>query len=320
MVTAMSYVLLGFPAFMLGPAVLFAMYSTGAVQKGRASLVALGSVEVTVALVLILGPRFPGLASVAFYVAIVAVAWWLGYLVRGWRTAADEHARRADELAATREELARYAVADERRRIARELHDVVAHSMTVVTMHAGTARVVAADDPTAALSTLGMIERLSREAVTEMRRLVGLLRDDPHSGVGLVPTPGLADLHGLIAQMVAAGLAVEVHIDGRLEEVPAGPALAAFRITQEALTNAAKHSGFSRVVLRVAVGDSELIIEIENEAPSGQSLGLAQRGSGLGMIGMRERVHLYDGSLTAGPVPGGGFRVAARIPLGREDE
>jgi signal transduction histidine kinase len=118
------------------------------------------------------------------------VAWWLGYLVRGWRTAADEHARRADELAATREELARYAVADERRRIARELHDVVAHSMTVVTMHAGTARLVAADDPTAALSTLGMIERLSREAVTEMRRLVGLLRDDSHSGVGLAPTPG----------------------------------------------------------------------------------------------------------------------------------
>ena len=317
MITAAAYAILGFPAFMLGPAVLFAIYSAGAVLDGRASMAALGAIELTVALVLILGSAFPGPPSVVFYLAIVAAAWWLGFLVRRWRTAAEEHARRADELAGTREELARYAVAEERRRIARELHDAVAHSMTVVAMHAGTGRLLAEQDPAAAVPSLGVIERLSREALSEMRRLVGLLRDEADGGAGLTPSPRLADLHGVIAEMVAAGMAVEVHLEGPLDEVPAGPALAGFRIIQEALTNAAKHSAWPRAVLRVVADDLALRIEIENDAPAPGSVA-GERGPGLGMIGMQERVQVYDGTLTAGPLPGGGFRVAARIPL-RQD-
>ena len=312
--TAALYVLSGFPAFMLGPAVLFAVYSAGA-ELGRSSPVALGSVEVAVALLLFLGPSFPGAGSVLFYLAIIAVAWWLGYLVRRWRTAAEEHLLRADELAATREELANYAVAEERRRIARELHDAVAHSMTVVAMHAGTGRMVGANDPAAAVESLAMIERLSREALSEMRRLVGLLRDDADPGIGLAPAPGLSDLHGLIAEMVAAGMIVDVHIDGKLEEVPAGPALAGFRVIQEALTNAAKHSPESKVRLRVVAGESDLSIVVDNDSNPDGPAALDTAGTGMGMIGMRERVQVYEGSLTAGPVPGGGFRVAVRIPL-----
>jgi signal transduction histidine kinase len=317
MSTAVLYTVLGFPAFMLGPAVLFAVYSVGAEIEGRASLIALGSVEATVAAVLTLGPGFPGLSSVVLYLVIIAVAWWLGYAIRRWRTAAQAHERRADELAATREELARFAVAEERRRIARELHDAVAHSMTVVAMHAGTGRLVASQDPSSAVSSLAIIERLSRDALAEMRRLVGLLRDDEDNGNGLVPTPALSDVHGLIAEMATAGMVVEVSIEGQLEAVSPGPALAGFRIIQEALTNAAKHAG-SKAFLRVQISDSELAILVENDVAGGRLGGTSRKGSGLGIIGMRERVQVYGGSLTTGPVPGGGFRVVAEIPLPRE--
>jgi len=316
-VTAGLYSVLGFPAFMLGPAVLFAIYSVGAEIDGRRSLFALGSVEVAVAALLLTGPGFPGLSSLVLYLVIIAVAWWLGYAVRRWRSAALAHERRADELAATREELARFAVAEERRRIARELHDAVAHSMTVVAMHAGAGRLVASENPASAASSLAIIERLSRDALAEMRRLVGLLRDDADQGNGLAPTPALTDVHGLIAEMAVAGMTVEVSIEGPLEGVASGPAMAGFRIIQEALTNAAKHSG-SKAVLRVRVSDSELAILVENEvADTPKAIG-SRPGSGLGIIGMRERVQVYGGSLTTGPVPGGGFRVSATIPLPAE--
>lgn len=312
--TAVLYSVLGFPAFMLGPAILFAVYSVGAEMNDRASLFALGFVEATVAAVLVLGPGFPGLPSVVLYLVIIAVAWWLGYAVRRWRTAAQAHERRADELAATREELARFAVAEERRRIARELHDAVAHSMTVVAMQAGTGRLLANDDPSSAVSSLAIIERLSRDALAEMRLLVGLLRDDADGGNGLAPTPALSDVHGLIAEMAVAGMVVDVSIEGPLEAVASGPALAGFRIIQEALTNAAKHAG-SKAILRIQVSESELVIVVENDVVPGRTAGGSRPGAGLGIIGMRERVQVYGGSLTTGPLPDGGFQVVAVIPV-----
>jgi signal transduction histidine kinase len=257
------------------------------------------------------------LSSVVLYLVIIAGAWWLGHAVRRWRSAAQAHERRADELAATREELARFAVAEERRRIARELHDAVAHSMTVVAMHAGAGRLLASENPSSGVSSLAIIERLSRDALAEMRRLVGLLRDDADQGNGLSPTPALTDVHGLIAEMAVAGMAVEVSIEGPLEGVAAGPAMAGFRIIQEALTNAAKHSG-SKAVLRVQVSDSELAILVENDIPHTSKAGGSRQNPGLGIMGMRERVQVYGGSLTTGPVPGGVFRVRATIPLPAE--
>jgi signal transduction histidine kinase len=312
--TAAVYVALGFPAYMLGPAVLFAMYSAGAGLPGRTSIVAAAAQTLIVMVLVWLGPAFPGPASVAFYAVLAGAAWWLGYLVRRSRTAAEEHARRADELAATREELARYAVSEERRRIARELHDVVAHSMTVVAMHAGTGRMVAGKDPEAAVASLATVERLSRDALQEMRRLVGLLREGAEDDQGLAPAPGLGDLHRLVAEVVAAGMAVEVHAEGPLDRVPPGPALSAYRIVQEALTNAVRHNGAVKAELRVEVTDTELALTIANEAPA-DGPAATPDGGGMGMVGMRERVNLYEGTLKAGPTPGGGYLVKARIPL-----
>jgi signal transduction histidine kinase len=311
--TAAFYVVLGFPVYMLGPAVLFAMYSAGAGLPGRRSAVAAAAMTAVVALLVLVGPAFPGLASVVFYSVLAGVAWWLGHLVQRSRTAAEEHARRADELAATREELARYAVSEERRRIARELHDVVAHSMTVVAMHAGTGRLVGADNPKAAIEALSTVERLSRDALQEMRRLVGLLRSGSEDDQGLAPAPGLGDLHRLVAEVVAAGMAVDVQAEGPLDLVPPGPALAAYRIVQEALTNAVRHNGAVKAELTVKVSDSELFLLISNGPSDGSGSG--QAGGGMGMVGMKERVQLYEGTLDAGPQPGGGYRVQARIPL-----
>jgi signal transduction histidine kinase len=311
--TAAFYVFLGFPAYMLGPAVLFAMYSAGAGLPSRRSAVAAAAQTGVVAVLVLVGPAFPGFASVVFYSVLAGVAWWLGHLVQRSRTAAEEHARRADELAATREELARYAVSEERRRIARELHDVVAHSMTVVAMHAGTGRLVGADNPKAAIEALSTVERLSRDALQEMRRLVGLLRGGSEDDQGLAPAPGLGDLHRLVAEVVAAGMVVDVHAEGPLDRVPPGPALAAYRIVQEALTNAVRHNGAVKAELTVTVSDEELFLRITNE-PSGEA-GAGPTGGGMGMVGMRERVQLYEGTLDAGPLPGGGYRVQARIPV-----
>ncbi|HEX2178495.1 MAG TPA: histidine kinase [Actinomycetota bacterium] len=312
--TALAYVALGFPAYMLGPAVLFAMYSAGTTLTGRISQAAAASGVAAVALLVSVGPAFPGFPSVVFYAVMGGAAWWLGHLVQRSRLAAEEHARRADELAATREELARYAVSEERRRIARELHDVVAHSMTVVAMHAGTGRMVAADDPSAAAAALATVERLSRDALQEMRRLVGLLRSSAEESDGRAPAPGLGDLHRLVAEVVAAGVAVEVNTAGPLDEVPPGPALAAYRVIQEALTNAVRHNGAVRAELNVQVTGSELAIRITNDPPENRS-GAVSEGGGMGMVGMRERVALYEGTLSAGPLPGGGYRVEATIPL-----
>ena len=316
--TAVGYAVIGLPAFMLGPAVLFTVYAAGSTLSLRPSLVLLGFAEVAVGLLIALGPAFPGVSSLVLYAGIIGASWWLGRLIRRWRTAAEEHERRAEELAASREELARYAVADERLRIARELHDVVAHSMTVVAMHAGTGRMVAADDPDAARAALETVERLSREAIAEMRRLVGLLRIAVGPDDDLAPTPGLGDLHRLVGEMVATGVAVEVRTEGPLARVPPGQALAVYRIAQEALTNAARHAGPVKVVLEVKAETDEVVVVVRNEgAPEsgGPVGGTTTTSGGAGLLGMRERAELYHGRLEAGPTAGGGWAVEARIPL-----
>ena len=312
--TAWLYVLMGYPAFMLGPATVFAMYSAGAGIPRRASSTALAVVEVNVIPLLLVGPSYPGLGSLVQYAGIIASAWVLGDLVRRWRTAAAEHARRADELVATRQELARYAVVEERRRIARELHDVVAHAMTIVAMHAGTGRLTASTDPTTASSSLRTIEKVSREALSEMRRLVSLLRDETDEQDDLSPTPSLEDLHRLVGEMVGAGMVIDVRVDGPIDQVPAGLSAVAYRTVQEALTNVARHAGPVRTRLGIVATDSELAITVENDRPAP---GVVSRsaGQGTGLLGMRERVQIYDGSLVTEGLPDGGYRVEARLPL-----
>ena len=161
---------------------------------------------------------FPGWDSVALFAGLVAGSWFLGVLARRWQTLARELAERAAELEEARTELARHAVAAERLRIARELHDVVAHSMSVIAMHAGVARLAVGTKPESEVAALDVIERSSREALAEMRRLVTVLRDENAGSAERGPAPGVSDLHTLVAGVVEAGVTVDVRTEGDLDE------------------------------------------------------------------------------------------------------
>lgn len=248
--------------------------------------------------------------AVPSYVWLVA-AWAVGRTVRGWRdrTVALEAANRA--LEEQRELQAQAAVAVERGRIARELHDVIAHNVSMIVVQAGAAsRVLAGDEPLVR-DALAAIEATGRETVDEMRRLLGVLRraDD---GLALAPQPGLRDLESLVDNMRNAGLPVELRFEGEPRTLPPGIDLSAYRIVQEALTNALKHAGGARaeVIVRYATGAVELEIRDDGDG-SGEG-----GGTGHGLIGMRERVALWGGRLEAGRPDGGGWAVHALLPVG----
>jgi signal transduction histidine kinase len=252
--------------------------------------------------------------------ALILSAWLLGNFVGSRRahTAALEDRNR--QLEQARVELAEQAVTEERLRIARELHDVVAHSMTVVALHAGTGRMVADRDPAAARRALADIETTARSALSEMRRMLGLLRvsDDEDPG-RLAPAPGLGDLDTLVADVVRSGLTVEVRVSGERTQVPAGVDLAAYRIVQEALTNVIKHAGRVRATVAVDYTDDAVTVGVDDDGPQREPLAptAAPPGtSGHGLVGMRERVSMYGGELDVGPGPSGGFHVGARLPFG----
>lgn len=238
---------------------------------------------------------------------VTAAAWLRGDWTRT-RRLEDERDREAK---------ARQAVVDERARIARELHDVVAHALGVIVMQAGGAGVMphlAEDD---ARRVLEVIERTGRQAFAEMRRLVDVLRDDAEVA-GLAPQPTVAALGTLAGQMSAAGLPVTVEVHGEGRPAQIGVEVSAYRIVQEALTNSLKHAGSSARV-RVDWSAEALSVEVTDDGPverNGAGRATPADSGGHGLVGMRERVALYGGELEAGPRPEGGFRVAARLPLG----
>jgi signal transduction histidine kinase len=207
-------------------------------------------------------------------------------------------------------------VREERSRIARELHDVVAHEMTVMTVQAAAARRVLGKRPTEAAEALVAIESAGHQALTEMRRLLGVLRTADAAG-DLAPQPGIERLGILVEQMRDAGLAVDLTITGLARGVPAGIDVNAFRIVQEALTNTLKHGGpQARATVRLAFGSDQLSIEVEDDGRGAAEALSDTNGTGQGLVGMRERVALLHGELTAGPRAGGGYRVRARLPIG----
>jgi signal transduction histidine kinase len=312
--TAVVYVFLGMPVFMLGPAVLVTVYTVGVRLARRAALASLAVAEVLLAVLLLAGPSFPGWPSLAQFAALLASAWFLGDIVRRWQRAAAEHARRAVELDQARQELARLAVNAERVRIARELHDVVAHSMSVIAMHAGSGRLAAVRDPEAARRALEVVEESSRTALAEMRRLVTVLRDADGAGPDLAPAPDLTRVHRLVAEVAAAGVQVEVRTEGDLAAVPAGVSLAAYRIVQEALTNVVRHVGPTRVQLTVSVDGDRVRLEVDDEGGGRIVTAADPAGTGHGTVGMRERALLYGGELSIGPSSDGGWRVAGWLP------
>jgi signal transduction histidine kinase len=218
-------------------------------------------------------------------------------------------------------------VAEERGRIARELHDVVAHSVSVMTVQAGAARRTLAASPDQAAAALGQIESTGRQALVELRRLLGLLRDgDQQDVAALAPQPGLDHLESLTAAAREAGLPVEVTVEGDPRPLPAGVDLSAYRIVQEALTNSLRHAGPARAQVRIRYGREDLEVQVTDDG-NGVESAVGRRStdsdrsdrwpdrSGHGHIGMRERVAMFGGTLETGVRPGGGYRVAARLPL-----
>jgi signal transduction histidine kinase len=280
------------PTAVLGVGLLFAYYAVGAVLDNL---------------------RQPGTRSYSdlLYVGMLfGGTWGLGRLVRSWRQQARTLAQRTAELERVQEWRAQAAAAQERTRIARELHDVIAHSVSVMVVQAGAAEQMLDRDLERARESLATIQDSGQQAVVELRRMVGLLRDDEE--LSLAPQPSLRHLDTLANQTREAGLPVEVRIEGFPHELNPGLDLAAYRIVQEALTNTLKHAGpATTACVVVNYGSHALDIDVVDNGTKCPDVGPVL---GNGLVGMRERVALYGGELTAGPRPEGGFAVHARLP------
>jgi len=251
--------------------------------------------------------------SLAANVLAVIAVWWFSDAVRVRREQEDQLAETVVQLELDRQENARRAVFDERVRIARELHDVVAHHVSVMGVQAGAALLDLQKHTEKAEEALSNIEAASREAVQEMHRLLGFLRQEPED-TPLAPQPGMSQLPTLVDQMRDAGLPVELQIEGTARVLPPSVDLSAYRIVQEALTNTLRHAGPARATVKLNYADSAIDIEVLD---NGRSPGTSQNGdaTGHGLIGMRERVTLLGGKFQAGHYPGVGYSVRAHLPL-----
>jgi signal transduction histidine kinase len=218
--------------------------------------------------------------------------------------------RRARIAERERDVAAREAVVEERARIARELHDVIAHHVSMIVLQAGAERRVLGDANASTREVLETVEQSGRSALTETRRLLGMLRGDGNEP--LTPQPGLDDVPMLVGQLRDAGLPVELSIEGERRELPVGIELSAYRIVQEALTNALKHAGDARATVQVRYGPDSLELEIADDGPGGSQ---RASGGGHGLVGMRERVALYGGRFDASRGPSGGFAVRVVLPI-----
>ncbi|HUG51845.1 MAG TPA: sensor histidine kinase [Terrimesophilobacter sp.] len=246
--------------------------------------------------------------EIFFHWLVVVLAWVVGTLVnRAERRAVDAHRRAVDIEAESRTRMLG-AIADERSRIARELHDVVAHAVSVMVVQAGAAEQVVDDDPAFARTALASIRSTGADALGEMRRVVAMLRDDSEGP--LHPQPGLDGLAALAAEARAAGLEVSLSIEGKPHLLPAGLELAAFRIVQEALTNVRRHAGASAAEVTIDYTDAVVVVQVRDDGSGGHA-----HTEGHGLIGMRERAALYGGRLDTVPSVGRGFTVRAELPV-----
>jgi signal transduction histidine kinase len=247
-------------------------------------------------------------ADYAILIFFVSSAWLAGYLIR----------RRAAQVRAAEQaggERAREAVAAERARIARELHDVVAHSVSIIALQAGAAEARVESDPAAAREHMAVVRRTAHDALVEMRRLLGVLREDVPT---YEPTPELTDIGDLVTAAQNAGLPVELHREGDFAGLPSGVSLAVYRLVQESLTNVRKHAG--PVPTRVVIHRTASTVEMAVENEPGETTVASANGSGHGLIGMHERVRVYGGALDARTGDGGGFVVRASIPIGEASD
>jgi signal transduction histidine kinase len=256
-----------------------------------------------------------------FYAAVtVLAAMWWGEAVRARRAYVAELRDRAERAERTREEEARRRVDEERMRIARELHDVVSHTIGVISVQAGVASHLLERRPDKAAESLAAIRQASDEALGELHAMLGVLRDrgggDGDGGAApLSPAPGLGELDALVAQAAGAGVEVRVSLEGGPRRLPPAVDLAAYRVVQESLTNVVRHARASRAEITVRHADGRVVVEVTDDGRADPGNG-SGNGSGQGILGMRERARALGGSLEAGPRPEGGFRVLASLPVG----
>ncbi|HET7046363.1 MAG TPA: histidine kinase [Gaiellaceae bacterium] len=289
-------------------ALVVAFYGVGVRVATRASVAAVVTVAAAGVGVIFAGLN-AGASNTLPAIVWVAAAWGGGRVVRARTTRAAELEDMTIELAVEREERERAAVVSERARIARELHDVVAHNVSVIVLHAEAGkRALGGERRTQ--EAFDTIESVGRETVDELRRLLGILRRDEE--LTLAPPPSLAHLDLLVESVRQAGVPVELAVSGTRNGLSPGLDLAGYRIVQEALTNVLKHARARRVAVTVVYAADGLELEVSDDGDGGAP---ADAGGGHGLVGMRERAALYGGSLRAGPRPGGGFGVRAVLPL-----
>ena len=295
-----SFVLVGMAtAFLLGN-----------LRDARKAMVGLA---IVIAGTVIVVYNIPGSETVSWYIFITlrnVVSWVAGYALRERAERVEAAEERATQAEYERESAARVAVAEERARIARELHDIVAHAVSVMVLQVGAVRhklPASMDEDSDALRS---VERAGRTALAEMRRLLAAMRNEDDE-VELVPQPGLDGLDSLLAEISRAGLPVELHVDGKPFPLPRGVDLSAYRIVQEGLTNALKHAHATRADVTVRYQPNGLLLEVRDDG-----LGSATSdGLGHGLVGIRERVKIYGGEMTARTAPDGGFVLSTRLPI-----
>ncbi|GAA3721396.1 signal transduction histidine kinase [Spinactinospora alkalitolerans] len=301
----------------VGPAIAIAAYSIGRHHALVRSLIGLLAGLVVDLASTALSPATGSVwPDYAFYVGWLIGAWWIGRLVRMRAFHVAELRARAERLERARDAHARAVLAEERSRIARELHDVVAHHVSVMTVQATAGSRVIGRDPERARQALTDIEATGRQALSEMRRIVGVLRTSGTEDAQRGPQPGLGDLTELVGQVRETGVAVTLRSEGCRVPLPPGLDLTLYRVVQESLTNVLKHAGErTRTEVRVCFEHRAVRVEVEDDGagPFADARGGDEPGHGL--LGMRERIALFGGELEAGPRPAGGFSVRARVPL-----
>ena len=308
--TAVGIVSLDFPPVVLHLTPLVALYTVAAETPRSSSRWGLILAAATLFAVEAIGGWSSDGGTVVGNLIGLTATWLFGSSVHERKRYVSQLEERTRQLEEARLQLAESAVAEERLRIARELHDVVAHNLSMIAVQSGMGAHVIDRDPAEAKNALGAIEEGSREALDEMRRLVGVLRGSDQT-MELAPAPGVDQIPALVERVGANGPAIELEVRGEVVKLPPGVDLTAYRIVQESLTNVLKHAHAEHVRVTLSYGPASLLLEILDDGAGGS----IEVEAGHGLAGMRERMLMYGGKIDAGPLPEGGFRVRAELPI-----
>jgi signal transduction histidine kinase len=305
------------------PVIALPLYSLTVAYPRRMSLVALLLVEASALVTLLVSALLrPVTGDVTSTLLLAAAAWFAGDSVRTRRAYQAGLVGQAEERQRREADQAQRTLVEERLDIARELHDVVAHSLSVIAIQSGVGRLVIDTQPEEARAALEAVERTSRSALDELRRVLGVLRRD--GGPELAPAPAIADIGGMVAEVREAGVPVELAVLGTAPELPRGLELSVYRIVQEALTNVAKHAGSAPTRVCIQFRGDAVSVDVANQPPrtelerrrAREAAAEPHPGGHHGIVGMHERAAAFGGTLVAAPLPDGGFAVQARLPIG----